>query len=222
MEKEKNTSRASQTRSKSERPKVWVPPSSLDAPPAPDGFRYRWIRAESVGFQDTKNITGRIREGYELVRSEEVENASDYPETLLDAEIELMTSRRESLNTELKTLIQDKERKGKVLSGLGAEIEGQNSLKALLNKDLATVARQINPYIKVDIPETTRGALYSFVYNVGAGNFRTSTLLRKINQGDIKGACDQLRRWTYAGGKQWKGLMTRREIEREICLWGQQ
>ena len=36
---------------------------------------------------------------------------------------------------------------------------------ALLNKDLATVARQINPYIKVDIPETTRGALYSFVYN---------------------------------------------------------
>ena len=76
---EKNTSRASQTRSKSERPKVWVPPSSLDAPPAPDGFRYRWIRAESVGFQDTKNITGRIREGYELVRAEEVENASDYP-----------------------------------------------------------------------------------------------------------------------------------------------
>jgi len=79
MEKDKNTSRASQTRSKSERPKVWVPPSSLDAPPAPDGFRYRWIRAESIGFQDTKNISSRLREGYELVRAEEVENASDYP-----------------------------------------------------------------------------------------------------------------------------------------------
>ena len=79
MEKDKNTSRASQTRSKSERQKLWVPPSSLDAPPAPDGFRYRWIRAESVGFQDTKNITGRLREGYELVRAEEIENASDYP-----------------------------------------------------------------------------------------------------------------------------------------------
>ena len=80
MENEnKNTSRANQTRSKSERPKVWVPPSSLDAPPAPDGFRYRWIRSEVVGFQDTKNITSRLREGYELVRSEEVENASDYP-----------------------------------------------------------------------------------------------------------------------------------------------
>ena len=80
MKKEdKKTSRASQTRSNTERPKVWAPPSSLDAPPAPDGFRYRWIRAESVGFQDTKNVTGRIREGYELVRAEEVQNASDYP-----------------------------------------------------------------------------------------------------------------------------------------------
>ena len=79
MEKDKNTSRASQTRSKSERHKVWVPPSSLDAPPAPDGFRYRWIRAEVQGFQDTTNITSRVREGYELVRAEEVENASDYP-----------------------------------------------------------------------------------------------------------------------------------------------
>ena len=79
MEKDKNTSRANQTRSKSESPKVWVPPSSLDAPPAPDGFRYRWIRAEVIGYQDTKNITSRLREGYELVRAEEVENASDYP-----------------------------------------------------------------------------------------------------------------------------------------------
>jgi hypothetical protein len=79
MEKENKTSRANDTRSKSERPKVWVPPSSLDAPPAPDGFRYRWIRAEVIGFQDTKNISGRLREGYELVRAEEIENASDYP-----------------------------------------------------------------------------------------------------------------------------------------------
>lgn len=96
----------------------------------------------------------------------------------------------------------------------------ESECKALLNKDLNTVARQINPYIKVPIPETTRGALYSFVYNVGAGNFKTSTLLHKINQGDIKGACEQLRLWTYAGGKQWKGLITRREIEREVCMWG--
>jgi len=75
---DKKTSRANQTRSKSERPKVWVPPSSLDAPPAPKGFRHRWIRAESVGFDDTKNISGKIRSGWELVRADEYEG-SDYP-----------------------------------------------------------------------------------------------------------------------------------------------
>ena len=72
------TSRASETRSKTNRPQVWTPPSSLDAPPAPDGFRHRWIRAESLGFDDTKNITGRLRSGYELVRSDEYPEAN-YP-----------------------------------------------------------------------------------------------------------------------------------------------
>ena len=79
MKKEQDTtSRASSTRSKTERPKVWTPPSSLDAPPAPDGFRHRWIRAESLGFQDTKNISGRLRSGYELVRADEYKD-TDYP-----------------------------------------------------------------------------------------------------------------------------------------------
>ena len=75
---DKKTSRANQTRSKSERPKVWVPPSSLDAPPAPKGFRHRQIRAESVGFDDTKNISGKLRSGWELVRADAYEG-SDYP-----------------------------------------------------------------------------------------------------------------------------------------------
>ena len=75
---DKITSRAADTRSNTERPKVYKPPSSLDAPPAPNGFRHRWIRAESVGFQDSKNIYGRLREGYVLVRADEYSNA-DYP-----------------------------------------------------------------------------------------------------------------------------------------------
>ena len=78
MIKDKKTSRAAETRSKTERPKVYKPPSSLDAPPAPDGFRHRWIRAESMGFQDAKNIYGRLREGYELVRADEYSD-KDYP-----------------------------------------------------------------------------------------------------------------------------------------------
>ena len=73
----KTTSRAAGTRTKTERPKEYKPPSSLDAPKAPDGFRHRWIRAESLGFQDSKNIFGRLREGYELVRADEYADA-DY------------------------------------------------------------------------------------------------------------------------------------------------
>ena len=79
MKKEdKKLSRAAGTRTKTERPKEYKPPSSLDAPKAPDGFRHRWIRAESLGFQDSKNIFGRLREGYELVRADEYADA-DYP-----------------------------------------------------------------------------------------------------------------------------------------------
>ena len=74
----KRTSRASQTREKTSHKKVWTPPSSLDAPPAPTGFKHRWLRAESLGFQDTKNISGRLRSGYELVRSDEYPDG-DYP-----------------------------------------------------------------------------------------------------------------------------------------------
>ena len=83
MKKEKKvTSRAAETRTKTERPKEYKPPSSLDAPPAPDGFRHRWIRAESMGFNDTKNIHGRMRSGYELVRADEYDSDT-YP-TVLD------------------------------------------------------------------------------------------------------------------------------------------
>ena len=72
------TSRASQTRAKTAQKVVWTPPSSLDAPPAPAGFHHRWIRAETMGFDDTKNMAGRLRSGYELVRADAYPG-SDYP-----------------------------------------------------------------------------------------------------------------------------------------------
>ena len=75
---DKRTSRASQTREKTTHKKVWTPPSSLDAPPAPDGYHHRWIRAETMGFDDTKNMAGRIRSGYELVRADAYPG-SQYP-----------------------------------------------------------------------------------------------------------------------------------------------
>ena len=79
MENEKiKTSRASQTRSKTESKKVWTPPTSLDAPPAPKGFRHQWIRAEILGHQDTSNVARSLREGYELVRADEYPD-QDFP-----------------------------------------------------------------------------------------------------------------------------------------------
>ena len=72
------TSHASQTRDKVKRPTTWTPPSSLDAPPAPDGYRHRWIRTETMGFDDTKNMSGKIRSGWELVRADAYPG-TDYP-----------------------------------------------------------------------------------------------------------------------------------------------
>lgn len=60
------------SRDKESRRRPWTPPSRLDAPPAPAGFQHRWIRAEVNGFDDKQNVYGRLREGYELVRIEEL------------------------------------------------------------------------------------------------------------------------------------------------------
>ena len=65
------TPRAKKSRSSTTRRKPWAPPSMLDAPPAPDGYKHRWIRAETRGFDDRKNISAKLREGWELVRSDE-------------------------------------------------------------------------------------------------------------------------------------------------------
>ena len=75
MKTQKLPSRESETREKVSRRKPWAPPSSLDAPPAPAGFKHRWIRAEVVGQLDNKNVSARLREGWEFVRADE------YPDT---------------------------------------------------------------------------------------------------------------------------------------------
>jgi hypothetical protein len=73
---ENKTPRAALSREKTTRRKPWAPPSSLDAPPAPDGYKYRWIRAETLGQADNKNLNARLREGFELVRAD---SSEQYP-----------------------------------------------------------------------------------------------------------------------------------------------
>ena len=68
------TSRSAETRAKTARRKPWQPPSMLDAPQAPAGYKHRWVRAEVRGNDDTANMSKRIREGFEPVRAE------DYPD----------------------------------------------------------------------------------------------------------------------------------------------
>jgi lysozyme len=61
-------------------------------------------------------------------------------------------------------------------------------------------------------------AIVSWTYNVGTGAACKSTLVKKLKAGDYTGACNELSRWTYAGGRQLQGLVTRREQERKLCL----
>ncbi|AWS96586.1 MULTISPECIES: lysozyme [Citrobacter] len=92
---------------------------------------------------------------------------------------------------------------------------------ALTRADLTRIARQVDPHIRVPVSETQRAAIYSFAYNVGATATINSTLLKKLNAKDYGGACAELKRWVYAGGQKWKGLMNRRDVEYEVCTWSQ-
>ena len=73
MEKIK-TSRESESRIKQSRKKDWTPPSSLDAPAAPQGYCHRWVRTATQGLEDVANVSKKLREGWEFVRAEEVHN----------------------------------------------------------------------------------------------------------------------------------------------------
>jgi lysozyme len=91
---------------------------------------------------------------------------------------------------------------------------------ALLHQDLAIADRAVDRAVQVPIASKTKAALISFVFNVGEGNFRKSTLLRMLNAGEIEAACNQLSRWVYAKGIRLRGLAKRREVERQLCLDG--
>ena len=75
----KNLSRKTETREQVTRKRGWVPPSNLDAPQPPEGYHHRWVRSEYRGQQDEKNVIGRLRSGYELVRADEYPDRMDLP-----------------------------------------------------------------------------------------------------------------------------------------------
>jgi lysozyme len=88
----------------------------------------------------------------------------------------------------------------------------------LLEEDLKKFEDAVNQNVRVEITQNQFDALVAFVYNVGAGNFKKSTLLKKINDEDFTVAADEFLKWNKAGGKVLKGLTRRRTAERELFL----
>ena len=91
---------------------------------------------------------------------------------------------------------------------------------ALLANDLVKHNSQLTAAVRVPLSDQEHAAYLSFHYNVGAGNFRSSTLLRHLNAGERIEACNQLSRWVFARGVRLPGLVNRRAHERELCLQG--
>lgn len=88
----------------------------------------------------------------------------------------------------------------------------------ILSRDLAKFEKSVLDAVTVPLAQHEFDALVSFAFNVGSGAFRGSELLKKLNSGDRKGAADEFRDWTKAGGKRLQGLVNRREGERAQFL----
>ena len=89
---------------------------------------------------------------------------------------------------------------------------------AMLSKEILSYEAQLDKCLTAAVPIAAKIAFVSWAYNVGAGAACRSTLVRKANAGDLRGACDELLRWNKAGGRVWQGLVNRRVDERKLCL----
>jgi hypothetical protein len=79
QDKAPRTARSASTRDQQTRRKPWQPPAMLETPPPPPGMKYRWIRAEMMGEQDKTNIGKKLREGYEPVHPDEIDDSYNLP-----------------------------------------------------------------------------------------------------------------------------------------------
>lgn len=89
----------------------------------------------------------------------------------------------------------------------------QAEAEDILRSDLVKYEKPVNELVKVPLTQNQFDALVSFTYNLGAGNLKSSTLLRKLNAGDYEGAAAQFAVWDKASGRVLNGLVTRRAAE---------
>jgi lysozyme len=85
-------------------------------------------------------------------------------------------------------------------------------------KDISWAVNDINKCVTVQLNQNQFDALVSFIYNIGAGAFKSSTLLRLLNAGDYVGASNQFGRWNKQAGKELLGLTRRRNAEKELFV----
>lgn len=92
----------------------------------------------------------------------------------------------------------------------------QEQADSLLKGDLVSREAAVRRLVRVPVTQGQFDALVSFVYNIGTGAFERSTLLKKLNAGDTRGASAQFAVWNKAGGKELPGLTKRRAAERAL------
>lgn len=97
-------------------------------------------------------------------------------------------------------------------------VYSEDECLTMLNASVRHFEKAVELYTKVDFASTFQKASFiSFAYNVGAGAYQSSTLLKKLNAGNHEGACEELMKWKYGGGKVLPGLEKRRKEEKAWC-----
>jgi GH24 family phage-related lysozyme (muramidase) len=94
----------------------------------------------------------------------------------------------------------------------------QDEAIELLKADLRKFEKSVEELVTTEINQNQFDALVSFTYNVGPGNLKKSTLLKKVNTDDFNGAAEEFLKWNKAGGRVLNGLTTRREAEKKLFL----
>lgn len=94
----------------------------------------------------------------------------------------------------------------------------EGEAEALFNRDILVFSSGVRKLCKVDLNQNQFSALVSLAYNIGLGNFRASTLLRKLNRSDYDGCSSEFWKWRRANGKILAGLVARREKERKLFI----
>ncbi|MGJ7506776.1 lysozyme [Variovorax sp. GT1P44] len=97
------------------------------------------------------------------------------------------------------------------------DVATQAQCDAWLREDMEAAMADVGRVVAVELSPNELAAYGDFVFNAGLTNFRTSTMLRKLNAGDRRGACAELSRWVYAADIRLPGLVNRRAVVRDIC-----